>query len=170
MSHNRLKKNPSRETCESIIRRILTSEIRERGRNEHFRQARDFMRYFESLYPASESLTKQVQRAVKTLNLPRDENGYFIINKSPLQVEQERELKRIFEMSDAASCGLIDCEMIFLEVQPSYVDYLLHLISESESFAGLYVTMQRTCNGIIFYTRDKLSLLGLLKQLEPHDK
>ena len=164
MSQNRLKKNPSRETCESIIRRILTSEIRERGRNKHFRQARDFMPYFESLYPASDSLTKQVQRAVKTLNLPRDENGYFIINKSTLQEEQEREL-----MSYAASCSLIDCETVFLEVQPSYVDYLLHLIAESESFTGLYVTMHRTCNGIIFYTRDKLSLLGLLKQLEPND-
>lgn len=170
MSQNRLKKNPSRETCESIIRRILTSEIRERGRNEHFRQAKDFMPYFESLYPASDSLTKQVQRAAKTLNLPKDENGYFIINKSPLQVKQDQELKRILEMSDVASCGLVDCEMVFLEIQDSYIDYLLHLIMESESFAGLYVTMQRTCNGIIFYTRDKLSLLGLLKQLEPGDK
>lgn len=170
MSQNRLKKNPSRETCESIIRRILTSEIRERGRNEHFRQAKDFMPYFESLYPASDSLTKQVQRAAKTLNLPKDENGYFIINKSPLQVKQDQELKRILEMSDAASCGLVDCEMVFLEIQDSYIDYLLRLIMESESFAGLYVTMQRTCNGIIFYTRDKLSLLGLLKQLEPGDK
>lgn len=170
MSQNRLKKNPSRETCESIIRRILTSEIRERGRNEHFRQAKDFMPYFESLYPASDSLTKQVQRATKTLNLPKDENGYFIINKSPLQVKQDQELKRILEMSDAASCGLVDCEMVFLEIQDSYIDYLLRLIMESESFAGLYVTMQRTCNGIIFYTRDKLSLLGLLKQLEPGDK
>ena len=170
MSQNRLKKNPSRETCESIIRRILTSEIRERGRNEHFRQAKDFMPYFESLYPASDALTKQVQRAVKTLNLPKDENGYFIINKSPLQVKQDQELKRIFEMSDAASCGLVDCEVVFLEIQDSYIDYLLHLIMESESFEGLYVTMQRTCNGIIFYTRDKLSLLGLLKQLEPSDK
>lgn len=170
MSQNRLKKNPSRETCESIIRRILTSEIRERGRNEHFRQAKDFMPYFESLYPASDALTKQVQRAVKTLNLPKDENGYFIINKSPLQVRQDQELKRIFEMSDAASCGLVDCEVVFLEIQDSYIDYLLHLIMESESFAGLYVTMQPTCNGIIFYTRDKLSLLGLLKQLEPSDK
>lgn len=170
MSQNRLKKNPSRETCESIIRRILTSEVRERGRNEHFRQAKDFMPYFESLYPASESLTKQVQRAVKLLNLPKDENGYFIINKSPLQVKQDQELRRVFEMTGAAACGLVDCEMIFLEAQPAHIDYLLHLIAESESFTGLYVTMQRTCNGIIFYTRDKLSLLGLLKRLAPDDR
>lgn len=167
MSQNRLKKNPSRETCESIIRRILTSEISVRGKNEHFRQAKDFMPYFESLYPASESLTKQVQRAAKTLNLPKDENGYFIINKSPLQVKQDQELKRIFETVNTAPYDLSDCEMIFLEIPATYADYLLHLISESESFIGMYVTMQRVCNGILFYTRDKDQLMDQLEQFMP---
>lgn len=167
MSQNRLKKNPSRETCESIIRKILIAEIRERGKNKHFRQAADFMPYFESLYPASESLTKQVQRAVKALNLPKDETGYFIINKSPLQVKQDQELKRIFEMSNASSCDLSGCDTIFLEIQNTYTDYLMNLISTSESFMETYVTMQRTCNGILFYTRDKTHLLKLLEQFQP---
>ena len=57
-----LRKNPSRETCEGIIRRILMTEVLEKGKNEHFRTAADFMKYFESLYPASDALTKQVQR------------------------------------------------------------------------------------------------------------
>ena len=59
-----LRKNPSRETCEGIIRRILMTEVLEKGKNEHFRTAADFMKYFESLYPASDALTKQVQRAI----------------------------------------------------------------------------------------------------------
>ena len=45
-----LRKNPSRETCENIIRRILMTEILETGKNEHFRSAADFMSYFESLF------------------------------------------------------------------------------------------------------------------------
>lgn len=168
MSQNKLKKNPSRETCESIIRRILTAEIGQRGKNEHFRQASDFMPYFESLYPASDSLTKQVQRAVKTLNLPKDERGYFIINKSPRQLKQDQELKRIFEMSEAVSFDLSACETLFLEMNNSYIDYLMNLIAESESFDGIYITMIKTYNGIIFYTTEKIQLLKLLEQFECH--
>ena len=88
MSQNKFRKNPSRETCESIIRRILTAEIGERGKNEHFRQAADFMPYFESLYLASDSLTKQVQRAIKMmnlpLNLPVEMTGGFMRNRLPV--------------------------------------------------------------------------------------
>ena len=54
-----LRKNPSRETCEGIIRRILMTEVLEKGKNEHFRTAADFMKYFESLYPASDALTNR---------------------------------------------------------------------------------------------------------------
>lgn len=165
MSQQKFKKNPSRETCESIIQRILTAEIKERGKNEHFRQAADFMPYFESLYPASESLTKQVQRAVRTLNLPKDENGYFIINKSPLQVQQDQELKRMFQRAEAVSCDLSDCETVFLKTQPECTDYLMNLIADSESFRGSYMTMLKTCNGILFYTEDKTCILKLLELL-----
>ncbi|MCI9446675.1 MAG: hypothetical protein HFH36_04630 [Lachnospiraceae bacterium] len=165
MSQNKFSKNPSRETCESIIRRILTAEIGERGSNEHFRQAADFMPYFESLYPASDSLSKQVQRAIKSLGLPKDERGYFVINKSPLQLKQDQELKRIFGLAASASFDLSDCEALFLEIQDTYADYLMHLMTESESLKGTYVTMQKTCNGIILYTRNKEQALKILRQL-----
>lgn len=56
---NQLRKNPSRETCESIIRRILMTELTQNGKNRHFRKATDFMSYFESLYPASDALTNR---------------------------------------------------------------------------------------------------------------
>lgn len=72
---NQLRKNPSRETCESIIRRILMTELTQNGKNRHFRKAADFMSYFESLYPASDALTKQVQRAVQSLHMPKDAEG-----------------------------------------------------------------------------------------------
>lgn len=50
--HSTLRKNPSRQTCETIIKRILMTEVLEKGTNRHFKQASDFMSYFESLYPA----------------------------------------------------------------------------------------------------------------------
>ena len=78
---NQLRKNPSRETCESIIRRILMTELTQNGKNRHFRKATDFMSYFESLYPASDALTKQVQRAVQSLHMPKDADGFFIVHK-----------------------------------------------------------------------------------------
>ena len=86
------RRNPSRKECEDIIRRILMTEVLEKGTNEHFKTAADFMKYFESLYPASDSLTKQVQRAVRSMDMPRDDLGYFIPNKTTEQLEQENQL------------------------------------------------------------------------------
>ena len=42
-TENTTRKNPSRETCQKIIKRILVTEVLEKGCNEHFRQASDFM-------------------------------------------------------------------------------------------------------------------------------
>ncbi|MBQ9579921.1 MAG: hypothetical protein IJR23_01940, partial [Lachnospiraceae bacterium] len=64
-----LRKNPSRQDCESIIKRILVTEVLTKGKNEQFKNASDFMSYFESLFPASDALTKQVQRAIKAMML-----------------------------------------------------------------------------------------------------
>ena len=74
---NTKSNNPSRAKCEEIIRRILMTEVLEHGDNQHFRCAADFMNYFESLYPASPGLTKQVQRAVKSMDMPKNEKGFF---------------------------------------------------------------------------------------------
>ena len=46
-----IRKNPSRKACEDVIKRILMTEVLTKGRNEHFKQANDFMSYFQSLYP-----------------------------------------------------------------------------------------------------------------------
>lgn len=161
----KLKKNPSREACESIIRRILTTEASEKGKNEHFRQASDFLPYFESLYPASDSLTKQVQRAVKSMNMPKDEHGYFIINKTHSQLKHEAELKQLFQKASASLDPLENCETVFLEMDEGYSDYFLHLLSHSETFQGQYVTAVKACNGVFIYTRTKQQFVKTLTNL-----
>ncbi|MBQ9579897.1 MAG: hypothetical protein IJR23_01820, partial [Lachnospiraceae bacterium] len=91
-SSDGIRHNPSRSEFESIIKRILVTEVLTKGRNEQFRNASDFMSYFESLYPAGTALTKQVQRAIKSMMLPKDEHGYLIINKTEEQLEEEKDL------------------------------------------------------------------------------
>ena len=93
------RRNPSRDTCEKTIKRILMTEVLENGRNKHFKTAADFMNYFESLYPASDALTKQVQRAIKALDMPRDEHGYFIVNKTVDQFNQENTISNAFKIA-----------------------------------------------------------------------
>ena len=92
-NNNPKSKNPSRKSCEKIIERILMTEILEKGRNQQFKSAADFMPFFESLYPASPSLNKQVQRAVVQMGLPKDRNGFFIINKTEAQIEEDEEIE-----------------------------------------------------------------------------
>lgn len=162
---NRLSKNPSRETCENIIRRILMTEVLEKGTNAHFRQASDFMSYFESLYPASDALTKQVQRAIKSMDLPKDEQGYFIINKTKEQLAQEAELKHLIKQSSFALSPMEDCETVFIEAPIECLDYLIHKLSNWELLKNKYITMLKTCNGILIYTTDKSSVISAIHSI-----
>ena len=160
-----LRKNPSRETCENIIKRILMTEILEKGKNEHFRSASDFMNYFESLYPASDALTKQVQRAVKSLDMPKDDMGYFIPNKTTDQLNEEKELRYLFEKADATLHSMDNYKPLFLETDPKVASYLLHVIENSPLFHDKYLTAHITGNGIIFYTKNPSQLEVLIKSL-----
>ena len=155
--HSTLRKNPSRQTCETIIKRILMTEVLEKGTNRHFKQASDFMSYFESLYPASDSLAKQVQRAVKSMNMPKDSNGYFIINKSREQLEQEK--------ASASVEPLEEYETVFLRADAKLASYLMDTIEGSITFQDKYITMVKTSNGILFYTLNKPVLVTLLNSL-----
>lgn len=145
-------KNPSRETCENIIRRILMMEVLHQGKNNHFKHASDFMDYFESLYPASDSLTKQVQRAVKAMNLPKDEQGYYIINKTQEQIEQDAALKEAFLMAGAKTVPLADYTPVFLSAKPSLCPYLKDLLLNSATFQDKILTIMETSNGLLLYT------------------
>ena len=138
---NQLRKNPSRETCESIIRRILMTELTQNGKNRHFRKAADFMSYFESLY------------------------GFFIVDKTAAQVEQEQCLGKLFADANVSLHPMEQVETVFLSVPSHMQELLLHTFEQSDLFAGQILTIVRTCNGLLIYTEDKKQLLSLLNRL-----
>ena len=160
-----LRKNPSRETCEGIIKRILMTEVLENGKNKHFRFASDFMNYFESLYPASDALTKQVQRAIKSLDMPKDEDGYYIVNKTNAQLENEKQISQLLKEGSFSVHPMEQVESIFLSVNSYMKSYLIHLMETTESFQGKYITIVDTSNGLLIYTENKSQLLTLLNSL-----
>lgn len=160
-----LRKNPSRETCENIIKRILMTEILEKGKNETFKTAADFMNYFQSLYPASDALTKQVQRAVKALDMPKDASGYFIPNKTADQLAHENELKNLFQKAHVANASFEELVPLFIKVDNELKSYLLHMIENSPLFKGKYTTILETNNGLIFYTNSYSQLEVLINSL-----
>lgn len=164
-TENTTRKNPSRETCQKIIKRILVTEVLEKGCNEHFRQASDFMGYFQSLYPASDALTKQVQRAIKAMDMPRDERGYFIVNKTSEQFEQDKEISRLLQSGEASLKSLAESEPVLIEVPTELADYLMYTLSSSISLKGHYDTMVKAYNGIIIYTRERSRILSYLQTL-----
>lgn len=160
-----LKKNPSREVCEKTIKRILMTEILENGTNKHFRTAADFMSYFEALYPASSALTKQVQRAVKSLNMPKDEFGYYIPNKTADQLSHESELTSLFKKAGTAIVPINDLEPLFISASKELRSYLMHVLETSPLFDGKFVTMVETNNGILLYTKNYSQLEILINSL-----
>ncbi|QFJ54168.1 hypothetical protein [Pseudobutyrivibrio xylanivorans] len=167
MSENtiNLRKNPSRKECEKVIKKILMTEVLERGTNEHFKTAADFMSYFQSLYPASDSLTKQVQRAVKSLQMPKDERGYFIINKTESQLEQDKEIAFLLKKTNASLNQFEGYETLFLKAEGKYKDYLYQLLTESDTFADKIITMINSSHGIILFTSNKHQLEILINSL-----
>lgn len=128
------------------------TEVLHQGKNNHFKHASDFMNYFESLYPASDGLTKQVQRAVKAMNLPKDENGFYIINKTPEQIRQDAALKEALLLADAKIVPLDGYVPVFLSAKPSLCPYLKDLLQNSATFQNKILTIAETTNGLMLYT------------------
>lgn len=166
MAENESKKtNPSRKECEDIIKRILMTEVLEKGCNEHFRNPSDFMSYFQSLYPVSPGLTKQVQRAVKSLDLPKDKSGFYIIGKTQSQLDQDQEISFMLKKTSASVASFGEFDTVFLKCSHEHKNYLYRLLSESETFVDKYVTMMECSNGILFLTKTKSQLETMLKSL-----
>ena len=165
LSTDEQKRTPSRKRCEEDIRRILVTEILQNGKNDKFKSAIDFMKYFESLYPAGPALTKQVQRAVKAMDMPRDKDGYFMPDKTHDQVDQDREISKLMKRTEAEIKSFGFAEMVFLGCQPQYLDYLYQLITESETLSGKYLTVVKSSDGILFFTENKVSLQSVLNNL-----
>ncbi|WP_028234175.1 hypothetical protein [Pseudobutyrivibrio sp. MD2005] len=160
-----LRKNPSRKECEKVIKKILMTEVLERGTNEHFKSASDFMKYFQSLYPASDSLTKQVQRAVKNLQMPKDDRGYFIINKTEAQLNQDKEIAFLMQKCNSKLMPFEEYQTVFLKTEGKYKDYLYQLLSESETFADKVITIVNSSNGLILFTNNKQQLEIMINSL-----
>ena len=158
-------KNPSRKECEKIIRRILITEILENGKNMHFRMATDFTKYFESLYPASDSLTKQIQRAVKSMDMPKDEDGFFIVDRTVKQMEKEKSLKAILSESESVVTDLSGYAPILIKTDPQNRIYLMHLISEVSTLNDKIAAMTECSVGVILYTAEKEKVLSILDRL-----
>ena len=158
-------KNPTRQDCEEQIRRTLMTETLRQGANRHFKSAKDFMPIFEALYPSSPSLNKQVQRAVKSMNMPKDEKGYFIVDKTKSQLEQDKEISLLLQKSFASVVDLPQYETLFLKTEPTYQSYLLQLIQESETLKEKFITALPSSNGILFLTENKALLSTMLNGL-----
>ncbi len=161
----RVRVNPSRRTCEEIIRRILMTENLENGSNRHFKTGADFMTYFESLYPSGPALTKQVQRAIRSMGLAKDENGYFLIDKTKSDQEAEQELSSLLKKTSATTSNLGACEILLLSAEQEHRSYLASLISETNSLRPLYHTIIESVDGLILLTADAAALKTALDKL-----
>ncbi len=158
-------KNPTRQECEEQVRRTLMTENLRHGGNHHFKTAKDFMPIFEALYPASPSLVKQVQRAIKSMNMPKDEKGFFLVDKTKFQMEQDTELSKLLQKSEADLSEVGSFDTVLLTLEDHYKDYIFQLISESSTLSGKFITAIKTSNGILFFTDNKELLKTLLKDL-----
>lgn len=127
------KISPTRKECEELIKHILNQEIHQRSTNCHFRHSVDFLPFFESLYPSSVGLAKQVQRAVRSLNLPKDSNGYYIINRSCKELTLEAHLICFFqyEKMTLAQCSHPDNSKFFRgKMDPVALEYCKERLTE----------------------------------------
>ena len=161
----RVRVNPSRAKCETIISRMLSTEIKENGKNIHFKNAMDFMTYFESLYPAGSALTKQVQRAIKSMDLAKDENGYYLLSKTKTQLADEKELSSILRKTGAKLSPQTAFDVVFLEADAAYKPYLAQLMSESDSLRPYFTTIVDTMDGLLFLTVNRKQLTDALSGL-----
>ena len=159
------KKTPSRAECEAIIRKILTTEAEARTVNSTFKRPSDFMGYFESLYPPSAALTKQVQRAITALDMARDSKGYYIINKSKEQSNQDNDIRRLLTEAAYEVDTLDSDRPLFLKIDGAYVDFVIHKLQNSITLKPHITTMIPCYNGVMIYTKDKEKLAELLNSL-----
>jgi hypothetical protein len=158
--------SPTRTDCEKAIRRILMRETLQNGKNLHFRNSSDFMPYFESLYPAGPSLQKQVQRAIKAMDLAKDKDGFFFIDRTKEQISDDNDIKKLFQTSGAQNPISTEIETVFLPLNDSDSDtirFLSKKLSSSKSYTGKFIAVIPAANGIVFLTNQKERLIHELE-------
>ena len=155
------KRGPSRVDCVKAIRRILMTETLENGKNLHFKSSSDFMPYFESLYPASPGLRKQIQRAIHEMDMAKDADGFYIVGKTKGEAQDESELSSIMHASGAViseSRADIPLETVFIELDADEryrIPYIAERLSRLASLSGKYTALVPCTNGIMFFTDQK---------------
>lgn len=159
------KRTPSRAECERIIKKILQRETESRTVNSTFKRPADFMNFFESLYPPSPALTKQVQRAIQSLNMAKDKNGYYILNKSKEQSNQDNVIRNLLTEAEYFVDSLDNAQNVFLKIKKEYIDFVLNKLSCSITFEPYIITMVPCYNGILIYTNKKEELISLLNNI-----
>lgn len=163
------RKNPSRKECEKIIRRILITEVLENGKNIHFRMATDFLKYFESLYPASDALTKQIQRAVKAMDMPKDDDGYYIVDKTNKQADMEKTLSALFSDSLSNITDLSRDVPVAVSLKPELREHCISLLGRIDQLSSNISQIVKSDKGIVIYTKNKEKLIASLERLMPKD-
>lgn len=99
------------------------------------------------------------------MNMPKDSNGYFIINKSRRTVRTGRGSALSVSKAPASVEPLEEYETVFLRADAKLASYLMDTIEDSITFQDKYITMVKTSNGILFYTLNKPVLVTLLNSL-----
>ncbi len=167
----RERRGPSRTECEKAIRRILMTETLENGRNLHFKSSSDFMSYFESLYPASPGLRKQIQRAIHEMDMAKDAEGFYIVGKTKGDARDENEISALMKASGAfipETGPDVPLETVFIEfeVDERYkIPYIAERLSRLESLSGKYTALLPCTNGILFFTTQSAVLKTRLSAL-----
>ena len=165
------RRGPSRVDCEKAIRRILMTETLENGRNLHFKSSSDFMSYFESLYPASPGLKKQIQRAIHEMDMAKDDDGFYIVGKTKAAARDEDELSALMKSSGASisdSGTEVLLETVFIEFDPEEryrIPYIAERLSRLEFLSGKYTALMPCTNGLMFFTPQTDNLTRLLSTL-----
>ena len=96
--------------------------------------------------------------------LPKDDFGFFVINKSEIQLDEDKEIERILKRGHA-DIYKSQIESVFLKLEPNVIDYLYDLISSSRSFKDKYITLIKSSDGLFFLTRSSSQLQILLSSL-----
>ena len=162
VNKNSSYKNPSRKSCEQMIQKILSRELEIYGANRHFKHASDFLVYFESLYPPSPGLTRQIQRAVSSMNLARDKDGYYMIHKTVEEYKAEQELSHMLRFSSLSS--LNECTPLLLQTESWQQASVIHLLKSIPKIYALIETLAGADNGVIIYTKEPEPLTTLIKE------
>ena len=97
--------------------------------------------------------------------MPKDEDGFFIVDRTVKQMEKEKSLKAILSESESVVTDLSGYAPILVKTDPHNRIYLMHLISEVSTLNDKIAAMTECSVGVILYTVEKEKVLSILDRL-----